>query len=328
MEEFKNKEFLEHEILTFHKSHEIISKELNCNINTLKYWIKKFQIKSLKDWEHLNINFKTDIISRYNNEETLRDISTSYNVTEYVIKKVLIANGINIRTLEEVKYIRDRKFQYETNINNVNGRVFSLNHNYFKTWCSDMAYILGFIYADGNVFRTQLSIGLSKIDTNLLTEIKEKLQYEGDLKFREATKSVRLTIRSCVMTDDLKHLGVIENKSLKTKIPNIPQQYFKDFVRGYFDGDGSVGIHMKNQIRTRFFSGSKEFLIELSQKLYDEIGIQIPTISKDKRSECHEICYSTKNSKLIFDYLYSDPNCMKLDRKYEKFIEGISLNYK
>lgn len=328
MEKFKDKKYLEYQILTLHKSHEKIAKELNCNINTLKYWISKHQIKSLKDWEYLNINFKDDIITRYNNNETLRDISNSYSITEYVIKKVLEINGIKIRTLKEVKYIRDRRFQAETNTNNVNGRTFSLNHNYFKIWNDDMAYILGFIYADGNVKGTQLSIGLSEIDTELLELIKDKLEYEGELKFRKSTKSTRLTIRSCIMTDDLKQLGVIENKSLKTKIPNIPQQYFKDFVRGFFDGDGSIGIHMKNQIRTRFFSGSKEFLIELSQRLHDEIGINIPTISKDRRSECFGINYSTKNSKIIFNYLYSDKYCMKLNRKYEKFIEGIELNNK
>ena len=29
------------------------------------------------------------------------------------------------------------------------------NKDFFKTWSSDMAYILGFMYADGNIIKTK-----------------------------------------------------------------------------------------------------------------------------------------------------------------------------
>jgi intein-encoded DNA endonuclease-like protein len=327
LNKYDNKTFLEHQIIELHKTHEELSHEINCNINTLKYWLKKYNIKSLKNWEYLNNYYKDNIINRYINNETLSQIANFYNVNYQVIEKVLKINNIPIRNIKERKYIRDRKFQNEISEKNINGRKFSLNHNFFKKWNSDMAYILGFIYADGCIKETQLIIELNNVDLDLLTIIKDKLEYTGELKSRDKTNSTRLAIRSCILTDDLKKLGVIENKTKCIRMPNIPIEFFKDFIRGYFDGDGSVGIHMKNQIRVRFSCGNKLFLEDLLYTLKKNFNIPKVSISKDTRSKSnYSICYSTNSSKMFFHHIYKDINCMKCNRKYNNFINALYNN--
>lgn len=327
MKKYNNKEYLEYQVTTLGKTHEKIAREINCNINTLIYYIQKYKIKSPKKWQYLNDNYKKEIISRYESNETLKDIAKTYEVSTGTITEVLKLNNIHIKNATEAKYIRDRRFQENTNNNCVNGRIFTLNHDYFKTWSNDMSYILGFIYADGCIKNTYLIIELSNKDLVLLNNIKNKLQYTGDIKLREKTNSSRLTIGSCILTDNLKSLGVMENKTKKIRLPNIPIEYLKDFIRGYFDGDGSISCHMKNQYRVRFTCGNKLFLEDILESMYQNFNIPKVNISKDKRTEsCYEICYSTTSSRIFFNYIYSDITCLKCDRKYETFKKVISNN--
>jgi hypothetical protein len=39
--------------------------------------------------------------------------------------------------------------------------------------------------------------------------------------------------------DKLLEIGLTPNKSLTLQWPEVPREYYRDFVRGFFDGDGS-----------------------------------------------------------------------------------------
>ena len=86
----------------------------------------------------------------------------------------------------------------------------------------------------------------------------------------------RLQIGSIEMCDDLRKLGFTERKTKNLSVRKVPSQYFSDFVRGYFDGDGNVwsGITKKHRktpsltLLTAFTSCSKKFLIFLLEGLH------------------------------------------------------------
>jgi hypothetical protein len=49
------------------------------------------------------------------------------------------------------------------------------------------------------------------------------------------------------------------------KFPKVPEKYFRHFVRGLFDGDGSVYVERKNNyLRVKLLSGSKSFIDHLN----------------------------------------------------------------
>jgi hypothetical protein len=68
-------------------------------------------------------------------------------------------------------------------------------------------------------------------------------------------------------------LGGTENKSLTLEFPEVPKEYLPDFIRGYFDGDGSIMRLKNNRVNSAFTCGSKKFLIKLHQALKENAGV-------------------------------------------------------
>ena len=73
-------------------------------------------------------------------------------------------------------------------------------------------------------------------------------------------------MRSQKTVEDLKKLGCVENKSLILTFPTeqqVPKEFVYDFIRGYFDGDGSITNCNGNYNLN--FVGTKSFITTLSQ---------------------------------------------------------------
>ena len=131
------------------------------------------------------------------------------------------------------------------------------------------------------------------------------------------------------MCRDLINLGVTSNKSQDLKPINIDTSLLPHFIRGYFDGDGSVYLlnyKSRNRplIKAGFnFVGTLDFLKFINQSM----PIQ-STIKKDKRTKfTYSLSFdSIKRYFLIRDYLYLNSN-VYLNRKKEK-IDLINLKLK
>lgn len=303
------------------------------NLNSLKYFGRKSGIQRQKKWEYYNAKHGEEIEQMYTSGMFLNEIANHLNLKNYdLISNILKARGVVLRSRCDAKSLADVRY-----IDTHNGRKYSLNHDYFKTWSSNMAYILGFAYADGNVHDTSFKIALKGTDADLLYQIKKEIEYTADIGYYDAYlkgkshEVSKLLIRSKVLTDDLKALGVVPNKSLIIEFPDIPKQYESDFLRGYFDGDGSVGqqyptnskgIRTKiGQVRVRVCCGSEGFLTTMRDKFFKVYGLRNVKVSKCKKN-LYEISYSTKDSITLYEIFYKN-NSMCLKRKkedFEKFI--------
>ncbi len=125
-----------------------------------------------------------------------------------------------------------------------------VNHDFFKVWSSDMAYILGFITADGyiNESKNTLAIQLSSKDKSLLGYIKKTIKSSNKINVyernncKDGIKRTRccFSITSKSIISDLKALGLQQKKTGFEQWANPPENYICDYIRGYFDGDGSI----------------------------------------------------------------------------------------
>jgi len=156
------------------------------------------------------------------------------------------------------------------------------NEDFFKTWSAEMAYVLGLIYTDGNLhFRKDKSgyelgvLSFGQKDKELVVKCLNLMDCDAKIRYKarkvlDNTVSGELyyfSIGNNLLAKDLLELGLIPNKSLSMKFPEIPEDYLRHFVRGIFEGDGSVYLESGRSIRIKLLSGSKQFIEELNQKL-------------------------------------------------------------
>ena len=118
--------------------------------------------------------------------------------------------------------------------------------------------------------------------------------------------------------------GLKERKSLDMLLPNIPNEYFGDFLRGYFDGNGSVVLRYtqyNTYAQISFTSGSSQFVDGLQDKLFT-LGIK-SHVYKDGRINNSSYCLKViKRSEIekLFKVMYQTSNQeSRLKRKYEKY---------
>lgn len=138
----------------------------------------------------------------------------------------------------------------------------------------------------------------------------------------------RINVCCTEMCKDLIKLGCTPQKTYDIKFPSmdiVPKQYLRDFVRGFFDGDGCISISKMNGKPHIVLSitGMSDMLRSISDFLISEKVLRVnPKISKDKRREyTYNVYYHGYDScKEILDYLYKDSN-IYLDRKFELYTE-------
>lgn len=137
------------------------------------------------------------------------------------------------------------------------------------------------------------------------------------------------------MADDLRNLGLYPGKSLSlADLPDIDSNLFRHFVRGYFDGDGSIilsrhtsyhkvgGTIKKYEYPTYCFTllSTEAFLKNMMCKT----GIGHYKILSTKTSGIKEVRISAKcEFDRLFNYLYGN-SVIYLQRKFDKWLEIMS----
>lgn len=214
------------------------------------------------------------------------------------------------------------------------------NKNFFEKWSKEMAYVLGFLTADGAVFtnpRGSNYFAFYSTDKEIIEKIRKILRSNHKIGIRKR-KNLKwktgyvLQIGSKKVVNDLKKFGIIQNKSLIIKFPkNIPEKFLGHFIRGYFDGDG--GVYLKQHYRkdrnklqwvfqTYFVTRSKEFLGDLHKTLkkFTKGGF----ISKKQRG--YALVFSHNDGLVLFQLMYQDVSKeIFLERKYSTFLKAIEV---
>lgn len=190
------------------------------------------------------------------------------------------------------------------------------------------AYLLGFFYADGCVsgfssgkYRV-FSIALAEKDKEYLqwmaNVINQYLHTDYKLKYTADTKSYRLYIGKKDFISNIIKLGIINNKTYENNdfvFKNVPDSLKWHFIRGYFDGDGSIccsktGKHIAN------FVSLNQVLIK---SIYDYCNSYLHCGSIRKDQKYYRFCLSGNPSVRCFgEYLYKDANYF-MERKKVNF---------
>ena len=223
-----------------------------------------------------------------------------------------------------------------------------IEYDYFDNIDTEYkAYILGLIYADGCIndkvqgrreWRLQISIQeedgliLQKLldDTN-----KNKLVIRNPPSTIKNNWKKQLTacVNNTYLCKQLIQLGCFPRKSVNgMTFPNLSLELISHFIRGFFDGDGSVMIKKSTYkgkkvtttryfLRTAFTSTDSIFLDTLISYLPIT---KVYKTNVTKRSVIHTYWIERQDDIInLRDYLYKDANYF-FNRKYNKFYMPIS----
>ena len=123
---------------------------------------------AMKDKSKQNIaGFLTkDLLSLlyHKKQNSLQDIAKTYSCSRQYVYKLCLKFNIPLK-----KKFKSREDAY------LKGKLinfYPLNRNFFKKWSNEMAYVLGFIYADGNVPKKLNSFSISQKELEPLEKIK------------------------------------------------------------------------------------------------------------------------------------------------------------
>ena len=240
------------------------------------------------------------------------------------IKQILIDNGIKTRSQRESR------------------KTYEYNESYFSLIdTEEKAYWLGFVYADGFITKKTNGspvFGLTLGEIEPLEKLNKCMNSNKAIgKYLHTTSysagrsyEYKLAFCSPQLVADLEKWGVVENKTFKLKFPNfLDEKLIPHFVRGYFDGDGSVFLHIvkskdKNKeylsLGTQF-CGTYSFLTELAKYIDAET-----CIFRDNRkdTDCWRIQFQSNLKSLkLYHYMYKNCGDLCLSRKREKFEDFI-----
>jgi hypothetical protein len=253
-------------------------------------------------------------------KEILLSQSESKTLPEWIdfFNKQYTKNQIYSFCYHNNKPIKKISKEELSKIQSDNTRKYHINQDYFKTWSRNMAYIFGFWCADGCIYGKKIfDITIRMKDKYLIKRIAKELEYEGNIYDYVDRQACRLNFSCVVIYNDIVSLGGSENKSLTLKFPQVPKEYLADFIRGYFDGDGSV-YDVKNQrVNSAFTCGSWDFLKTLWDILKKEAGVEGG--SYDKSS--YTLKFGKKDSLKIRGFIYKDNPELFLLRKKEKLFK-------
>ena len=223
---------------------------------------------------------------------------------------------------------------------------YSLDENFFENIDTEhKAYWLGFIYADGSLSKTapkargknRLQIFLSKKDICILENFKKDLcftgpihtnKYDNSYNKRDGVEVCYMQVNSSKLCSDLEGLGYVSNRY---SIPNIPNRFVRDFIRGYFDGDGCMSVYeydnkgpynVYHRKAREFSITSPEEIILQFKKIFEEqcnVSKNVSIKRYKRTSKAVSLRYGGKQDVIsLYHYLY-DGATIYLQRKYDNF---------
>jgi len=256
-----------------------------------------------------NIKYSREFLEDYYSIMSLKAICVKYNISVPCITK----------RIEALNYPPKKSL----NFHKVNYRV---DEGFFEVIDTEAkSYFLGLLFADGFITKSnnvkRMGISLNNRDKYMLEEFRKVLGADNPLTAQNEKDQHRLLITSKKMFDDLYKLGCVTNKSLILKFPkeeDVPEHLVHHFIRGYFDGDGCIGVYGKHNTKCLSFAGTEHFLLQVKQEIANGACIEKGKIKKVKNIFILSY-HSREDIKKIGEYFYRNATIF-MKRKNDKFL--------
>jgi hypothetical protein len=207
-------------------------------------------------------------------------------------------------------------------------------------------YLLGAFITDGNVFfyknKNSAKTSLTSKDKDWLISINQLICNDNLVKDNNKTNCSELKIYENTIANILLENGCRPNKSLTQILPSISDDYFRDFIRGCMDGDGSITLSKKKikrpykeyiyYVPTCYLcSASKKFILDISEKL-NALNLKhyVITLNPKPRklrnklitsnTPMYRILFNNKDCYNFLQWAYYPNHKLSMNRKYQEIL--------
>lgn len=279
-------------------------------------------------------------------QKSLSDIARLCSCTRQYVFKKMREYGIPLRSQSKARGLALRQHKITAMRAGLSGQrhtvvyqKIEVNEHFFDSWSQEMAYVLGIIYTDGNLQAPRLMdptgrdysraarISIAQKEPEILQKVLALMNCNAKLYFsarREYKTTVagqlyHISIASNKLYHALTRFGLKPRKSMDIEFPVIPTEYVRHFIRGCWDGDGTVYVERKRKrLVASYVSGSLLFIKGLVAHL-EEVGMPKRTIYESRRSTSTSYYFKCTGDLCIklYHYLYDGvPPTQYLERKY------------
>ena len=275
-----------------------------------------------------------EIVFSKEQEEQIIDMYTNQNMSTVKIGNIFdCGNKVIAKVLEKHTIPRT----------GVGRRMYSLDEHYFDVIDTpNKAYILGMFYADGynSLDKHTIRLQLQYTDKDILEDIRKELKSEKPLKFINCSNKVasngfvskdmyQLEFYSAHMCKTLEKLGMVQNKSLVLTFPTfLDPTLYSHFIRGYYDGDGSLCSHYtkKGWFQSLVtITSTDSFCKDCLEIIRQETSIGGGIYESSSHNGITKVLSisGTNQLKVFFEWLYKDAELYMM-RKYDLYMKYLA----
>lgn len=192
-------------------------------------------------------------------------------------------------------------------------------------WSPNFAYAIGLIVSDGCVSKNGRHISFVSVDEeqihNYLMALNIFVAHGITHSGYKGMMAYRIQFSDVSFWSFLNSIGIPPAKSkILTKI-GVPKEFFFDFLRGLFDGDGCVYSYWDKRWRSSFMfyvsfaSASKAFIDWIREEISIRINLKghvsMPTLS----NTTWQLRYAKAEGKELINKMYEGKDNIHLSRK-------------
>ncbi len=202
-------------------------------------------------------------------------------------------------------------------------------------WSSNFAYAIGLLVSDGSLSIDGRHISFTSKDLEMIENYQHALQIDVHIgKKSSGHQSVKkyyvVQFGDVLFYEFLQQIGLTPNKSKTIGKIDIPPEFFFDFLRGSFDGDGCTYSYFDPRWKssfmfyTSFVSASREHILWLQKEIHVRLGIS-GHITNDGNMKTKQLKYAKADSILLLRMMYPSKQVLSLSRKRLKIEEMLRI---
>lgn len=203
------------------------------------------------------------------------------------------------------------------------------------------AYLAGLVMADGCIvyqngcFRMTLALNIK--DADIIHKLHNHFKVGSiciskDSSGYKEQERIRWTVYDHNIVHGLMELSIVPRKTGIERLPSIPKELMRHFMRGFFDGDGYVMCKYNERLTRNIhrigFALNYEMGTDINNLFKDELSITPKKLRQNGKSKVSYLLELTgaNDLRLIYDYFYTDSTIF-LDRKlfiYKELVDGLA----